>query len=136
VLYTSLERDGALAEIGFRLSLEAVRPSRIRHDIHEIRARTNRTPRFADLGALATFGVDVARHGSFDDAATRALAAAVRFMEFDGLIVPSARHESQNLVVFMAPRAQCRFRSWEQRPSIGRPGEDGGAAEPCRIARP
>ena len=36
VLYTSLERDGALAEIGFRLSLGPVWPSRIRHQLHEL----------------------------------------------------------------------------------------------------
>jgi RES domain-containing protein len=101
VLYTSLERDGALAEIGFRLSLEPVWPSRIHHEIHEIRAQTPRTLRFADVGALATFEIDVARYGSFDYAATQALAAAAHFMEFDGLLVPSARHESHNLVIFM-----------------------------------
>ena len=31
VLYTSLEREGALAEIGYRLSLEPVWPSRLAH---------------------------------------------------------------------------------------------------------
>jgi RES domain len=36
VLYTSLERDGALAEVGYRLSLEPVWPSLIQHEIHRI----------------------------------------------------------------------------------------------------
>jgi RES domain-containing protein len=101
VLYTTLERDGALAEIGFRLSLEPVWPSRIRHEIHEIRVQTTKTLQFADVSSLVTFGVDVARYGSFEYGATQALAAAAHFMEFDGLLVPSARHRSQNLVVFM-----------------------------------
>jgi len=101
VLYTSLERNGALAEIGFRLSLEPVWPSRIQHELHEIRVQTARTLTFADTSGLAAFGVDVARYTSFDYAATQALAAAAHFMEFDGLLVPSARHQSQNLVVFM-----------------------------------
>ena len=101
VLYTSIERDGALAEIGFRLSLEPVWPSRIEHEIHEIGVQITRTLQFADIGGLATFGVDVARYESFDYAATQALAAAAHFMEFDGLLVPSARHSSHNLVVFM-----------------------------------
>src|ERR1700747_1593631 len=43
VLYTSLEREGALAEIGYRLSLEPVWPSRIQHEIHRIGVRTQRT---------------------------------------------------------------------------------------------
>lgn len=101
VLYTSLERDGALAEIGFRLSLEPVWPSRIRHEIHEIKAQTSKTLHFADVASLTGFGVDAARYESFDYAATQALAAAVHFMEYDGLLVPSARHSSQNLVIFM-----------------------------------
>jgi RES domain-containing protein len=101
VLYTALERDGALAEIGFRLSLEPVWPSRIQHEMHEIRVQTAKTLQFADVGSLARFGVDGARYESFDYAATQALAAAAHFMEFDGLLVPSARHASSNLVIFM-----------------------------------
>lgn len=101
VLYTSMERAGALAEIGFRLALEPVWPSRIQHEVHEIRVQTARTLQFADVARLAILGVDVARYESFDYVATQALAAAAHFMEFDGLLVPSARHQSQNLVVFM-----------------------------------
>ncbi len=101
VLYTSLERDGALAEIGFRLGLEPVWPSRISHQIHAIGTQTERTLHFADVPALAAFGIDTDRYSSFDYNACQALAAAAHFMEFDGLFVPSARHRSQNLVVFM-----------------------------------
>lgn len=101
VLYTSLERAGALAEIGYRLSLEPVWPSRVQHDVHRIKARTERTLRFADLRSLAPLGIDPARYGSFDYAATQALAAAAYFLEFDGLIVPSARSPALNLAVFL-----------------------------------
>ncbi len=101
VLYTSLDRDGALAEIGFRLSLEPVWPSRIRHEIHEIEVQTTKTLHFADVASLTNLGVDAARYESFDYTATQALAAAAHFMEYDGLLVPSARHSSQNLVIFM-----------------------------------
>lgn len=101
VLYTSLERDGALAEIGFRLSLEPVWPSRLAHRLHQIAARVNRTLRFADVAGLAPLGVDAARYESFDYGVTQDIAAAVRFLEFDGLMVPSARHRSANLVIFM-----------------------------------
>jgi RES domain-containing protein len=101
VLYTSLERDGALAEIGFRLSLEPVWPSRIEHEIHEIAAKTNRTLHLADLLSLTAYGVDISRYESFNYEATQALAAAAHFLEFDGLLVPSASHRSANLVIFM-----------------------------------
>lgn len=101
VLYTSLERDGALAEIGFRLSLEPVWPSRIAHEIHRVEAQTSRTLRFADVTALVPLGVDPARWQGFDYTATQAIAAAAHFLEFDGLIVPSARATCANLVVFL-----------------------------------
>jgi RES domain-containing protein len=101
VLYTSLERAGALAEIGYRLSLEPVWPSRLEHQIHRIRAQTERTLQIADVAGLAPLGVDISRYDSFDYTVTQAVAAAAHFLEYDGLMVPSARHASANLVVFM-----------------------------------
>lgn len=101
VLYTSLEREGALAEIGFRLSLEPVWPSRITHEIHEIAVWAKRTLHLADITSLGPLGVDVSRYASFDYEATQAVAAAAHFLEFDGLVVPCARHQSLNLLIFM-----------------------------------
>ncbi len=101
VLYTSREREGALAETGYRLSLEPVWPSRLAHELHQIAARVDRTLKFADIASLTSLGVDVARYESFDYGVTQSIAAAARFLEFDGLIVPSARHKSSNLVIFM-----------------------------------
>lgn len=101
VLYTSLERDGALAEIGYRLTLEPVWPSRLAHELHRIAALADRTLRFADISALQPLGVDPARYESLDYAATQAIAAAAHFLEFDGLLVPSARAPCLNLVIFL-----------------------------------
>jgi hypothetical protein len=99
VLYTSIERDGALAEIGYRLSLEPVWPSRLEHEIHRIEVETERTLRFADLQSLVSFGVDIARYHTFDYQMTQAIAAAAYFLEFDSLMVPSARFDCANLVI-------------------------------------
>jgi hypothetical protein len=101
VLYTSLNRDGALAEIGYRLSLEPIWPSRIEHEIHRIQAEAKRTLRFANIASLERFGVEVARYRTFDYEATQTIAAAARFLEFDGLIVPNARFDCANLVLFI-----------------------------------
>ncbi|MBV8131279.1 MAG: RES family NAD+ phosphorylase [Alphaproteobacteria bacterium] len=100
VLYTSLERDGALAEIGYRLSLEPVWPSRIEHQVHRIEVETEGTLRFVDRESLARLGVDIARYHTFEYQATQAIAAAAYFLEFDSLIVPSARFHCPNLVIF------------------------------------
>jgi RES domain-containing protein len=101
VLYTSLEKEGAFAEIGFRLSLEPVWPSRLRHQIHELTVQRDRSLHFADISSLDHLGVDSARYESFDYDATVAIAAAAHFLEYDGLLVPSARYPCQNLVLFL-----------------------------------
>jgi hypothetical protein len=100
VVYTSLKLDGALAEIGYRLSLEPVWPSRIEHEVHLIEVETERTLRFADLESLGPIGVAIARYRTFEYRATQAIAAAAYFLEFDSLIVPSARFPCANLVIF------------------------------------
>ena len=101
VLYTSLERDGALAEIGYRLSLEPVWPTLLQHEVHRIELKTQRTLRLANLASLAPLGIDVNRYESFDYSASQAVAAAAHFLDFDGLIVPSARFACLNLVLFL-----------------------------------
>lgn len=101
ILYLSLERGGALAEIGFRLALEPIWPSQLKHEIHQVTTRTERTLRLSDVASLVPFGIEVSKYESFDYGNTRALAAAAHFLEFDGMIVPSARHKSLNLVIFM-----------------------------------
>ncbi len=101
VLYASLDAEGAVAEIGYRLSLEPIWPSRMHHEIHRIGLRLDRALRLADLAALSALGVDAAKYDSFDYSATQAIASAARFLEFDGLIVPSARFDGSNMVVFL-----------------------------------
>jgi hypothetical protein len=101
VLYTSLERAGALAEVGYRLSLEPIWPSRIEHGVHTLRVRVDRALKFENQQELAKLGVNVDRFESFEYSATQAIAAAAHFLEFDALVVPSARHAAMNLVVFL-----------------------------------
>jgi RES domain-containing protein len=101
VLYTSLAAEGALAEVGYRLSLEPVWPSRIEHEIHTLRIRADRALILGDLQQLEKLGVDIARFETFEYASTQAIAAAAHFLEFDALVVPSARYDVDNLVVFL-----------------------------------
>jgi hypothetical protein len=68
--YTGLERDGALAEIGYRLSLKPVWPSCIKHEVHLFEVETQRTLRFASLDQLAPLGVAIARYHTFEYHAT------------------------------------------------------------------
>src|SRR6266705_5176464 len=66
VLYASVEPDGALAEVGYRLSLEPVWPSKIEHQIHELSIKADNALRFENLAELEKLGVDIARFESFE----------------------------------------------------------------------
>lgn len=101
VLYTSTAPDGALSEVGYRLLLEPVWPSKIEHQIHELSVKADSVLRIDTLAHLEKLGVDVTRYESFDYAMTQAIASAAHFLQFDALIVPSARHPASNIVLFL-----------------------------------
>jgi RES domain-containing protein len=101
VLYTSSSPEGALAEVGYRLSIEPIWPSQIEHQVHTLKVRADRALAFENLKQLEKLGVNVERFGSFDYAATQAIAAAAHFLEFDALVVPSARYNGSNVVAFL-----------------------------------
>ena len=100
VIYTSLERDGALAEIYFHLSRQPVFPSRIKSVLHCISVSTERTLRFADLAAVEALGVNAESFAGLDYRRTQEIGDAAQFLGFDGIIAPSARWPCQNLVLF------------------------------------
>ena len=98
VLYTSLTRDGALAEISFHWAQLTPRPSKpaVIHLLNVVAGRTLRLIR-ADL---ATLGVSDASHSIVNYHRTQQIGDAVQFLEFDGLIAPSARWPCENLILF------------------------------------
>ena len=102
VLYTSLEREGALAEIHFHLTRQPVFPSKIKSVIHQITVRTKRTLKLADLAAIEALGVAPETFTSLDYADTQEIGDAAQFLGFDGILAPSARWPCQNLILFSA----------------------------------
>ena len=107
VLYTSLERVGAIEEIHALLSLQPVFPSKLRWFAHRLRVSSTQTLRLADLATLARLGVDADRYSTRDYSRTQTIAEAAHFLGFHGLIAPSARWSCLNLVLFterLAPR--------------------------------
>ncbi len=99
-LYTSEERDGVLAEIYHHLSKAPVFSSSHAR-LNRLRARTERTLVFDDVAALESVGVDAAAFHKGENVRTREVGAAARFLDMDGLIVPSARWPCANLVLFL-----------------------------------
>ena len=108
VLYTSMLADGAIAEMFFHLSRgQPVIPSKVVYHLFELRIAIDRALRLADLKAVGALGVDVARYGSLSHAdrqqeypRTQDIAETAHFVGFDGLVVPSARLECSNVIVF------------------------------------
>lgn len=98
VLYTSLQREGALAEISFHWSQMYPRPTKpvMVHTLQVIAHRTLKLLR-ADVSAL---GVPEDGYSSMNLRRTQEIGAAVEFLGCDGLIAPSARWPCDNLMLF------------------------------------
>ena len=99
VLYTCMVRDGALAEISFHLSQLNPVPSKP-VVLHRIRVSAGSVIRLLQAN-LPDLGVDASQYSSVNYRRTQEIGAAVAFLECDGLIAPSARWATDNLVLFM-----------------------------------
>lgn len=113
VLYTSLDRDGAIAEMHYHLRRgQPVFPSKLRYQLHELRVTLDGVVRFPDIESLAEIGVNVAQFGQLsyqerpaEYPRTQEVAEAVHFLggadpgEASGLLVPNARWGCLNLVI-------------------------------------
>jgi hypothetical protein len=99
VLYTSSERDGALAEIAFHWGQLTPIPNRP-VSLHTLGVETSRTLRLirADLDTL---GVEEAQYETINYSRTQEIGAAVAFLGCDGLIAPNARWPCDNLMIYM-----------------------------------
>lgn len=97
VLYTSIEREGALAEMSFRLGMLTPVPSKpiVLHRL-EVKARKMIQISQADFQAL---NIDPSRYGDLDYLRTQEIGEAIAFLEFDAMAVPSARWQCDNLVL-------------------------------------
>ena len=99
VLYTSLARDGALAEVVSYLTLLTPLPLSRPLKVSRLGVSTSNTLRLARVG-LEGLGVDMTRYGERDYAVTQSIGAALAFLGLDGLIAPSARWACDNLMIY------------------------------------
>jgi len=106
VLYTSLSRDGAISEVASYLSLLKPRPTKP-IAIHSLEITAASVVKLT-MDDLVDLGVDVS---AFSDRPyvwpakgkvlrTQEIGAVLNFLEHDGLLVPSARWDCDNLIVF------------------------------------
>lgn len=98
VLYTSLQREGALAEISFHLAQMNPRPSKPIM-VHTLGVITHHTLRLIRVD-LAALGVPENIYTAINLKRTQEIGAAAEFLGCDGLIAPSARWPCDNLILF------------------------------------
>jgi RES domain-containing protein len=110
ILYTSTKADGAIAEMYFHVSRgQPVIPSQVRYHLHELRIRLAGCLKLT-LDLLQELGFRTAAFGQLsyfereqEYPRTQEIAEVAYFLGRDGLIVPSARSEHENLIVFCEP---------------------------------
>ena len=98
ILYTSLERNGAVAEVASYLSLLTPVP-RKPLKVHELGVSVEKALKIvvADFPAL---GIDPKSYDQRNYDRTQIVGAAINFLEMDGLLAPSARWVCDNLMIF------------------------------------
>ena len=99
VLNTSLEAEGAAAEFEAFWSLFEQRPDRTALN-WKLRVRLRRVINM-DFESLEELGVQRTEYTSRQYVRTREISDGLNYLGCDGLIVPSARYDGENLIVYM-----------------------------------
>lgn len=98
-LYTSLEVNGALAEVYYHLSLAPVMSSS--HMLLNHMKVTLPNVLVLDIAQLVALGIEDPLASRLDYSRSQAIGEAAYMMDYLGMIVPSARWDCNNLVLFV-----------------------------------
>jgi RES domain-containing protein len=102
-IYSSLSFEGAKAEADYRISLQPTRPGALKasRTIYEVDVALQKVLGLADWSILEELGVDRESFDGFEPVRCREIGgAAAELLHADGLLVPSARADNVNLVIF------------------------------------
>lgn len=99
VLYTSTESNGSIAEAYYHLSQSPIFSSS-NVLLYKLKVGLERVLTFSE-DLLVQFGIEEPLASRLDHTKTQAISGAVRFLEYQGMLVPSARWGCSNLVIFM-----------------------------------
>ena len=110
VLYTSLEAEGAKAEMYFHIMRgQPVFPSQMEFQLFELDVKLSRAIKLPDKAGLAAAGVDINTYGGLgysrkdlEYSASQKIGESAYFLDSDALIVPNARWNCLNAVLFMS----------------------------------
>ncbi len=100
-IYASVDRATVLAEAEYRLSAQIVQPRLKRRTIYEVKVKLLHSLDLQSPTLLRQIGITERELKADDHTPCQKIAGAAAFLDFDSLLVPSARHPGTNLVIFM-----------------------------------
>lgn len=104
-IYTSCERETALAEAEYQISVQPLRP-RAKRTLYRIQVRFRNVADLRSRDMLKELGLGPERLSGIDHSHCQRVGGAVEWMGYEGLLVPSARREAgANLVIFSAKQS-------------------------------
>ena len=98
-IYTSLERETALAEVRFAIASQPVWPSTSRQ-LYKVQVTVAKAIDLSNRALLAEAGVGDDELVAVNQVVCRTVGGAVHWLGYDGLLVPSARASGTNLVIY------------------------------------
>lgn len=104
-LYTSLDAECAIAEVQFHLERQPIFPVRP-VELHTLDVVTERTVDISEPATCATLGLDETAVTSLNYTACQDVGHAAEFLGFDSIIVRSARHEANNMMIIVGHLAR------------------------------
>jgi len=100
-IYTSLDRDTAIAEADFVIASQPYRPH-VTRQLYQIRLALSAVVDLSERAVLGDFGVTPALLASPDHSPCQNVGGACHWLGADGILVPSARLQAgTNLVVYV-----------------------------------
>jgi RES domain-containing protein len=102
-IYTSLDRATALAEGDHAVAVQPLRPT-VARVVYTLRIRLEKVLDLSSGPILLDLGIGVRELSEVDHVPCQRIGGAAEWLEHDGLLVPSARNQGINLVIF--PRRQ------------------------------
>jgi RES domain-containing protein len=108
-IYASCERETALAEADYYISLQPLRPRAMRM-LYTIHVSLKNVIDLTTTHLLSRLGITADVLSSIDQSPCRTIGAAVNWLGHDGLLAPSARrHGGTNLVIYHQDLATSAF---------------------------
>jgi len=106
-IYCSLERETAIAEVNFHISLQPFRPTAERR-VHRIEVRVPAVVDLTNWENLERLGISRPSFADIEPPRCKEVGGAIAFLGHGGILVPSARRDGVNLVIY--PNADLLFR--------------------------